>query len=206
MPEPHADRNLLFGILALQNDLVSRDELLEAMNAWVLAKHRPLGDILRERGALGADEQALLDALLDRHVRRHGGAEQSLAALSSASAVKHLLTRLPDADAQASLARLGSGPSPAELTGPYVPSDGVRHRVLRPHAKGGLGEVFVAEDTELHRQDVARSFQCPHVAAAGGGRLDAGPHSGHHPRSADLLSQSANRVGPIRGLSPGVRL
>src|SRR5262249_40041689 len=33
---PSADRNLLFGILALQLDFVSRDALVAAMNAWVL--------------------------------------------------------------------------------------------------------------------------------------------------------------------------
>ena len=32
------DRNLLFGILALQMDFISRDTLIEAMNAWVLDK------------------------------------------------------------------------------------------------------------------------------------------------------------------------
>jgi hypothetical protein len=37
-----ADRNLLFGILALQLDFVTRDALLAAMSAWVLAKHKPL--------------------------------------------------------------------------------------------------------------------------------------------------------------------
>ena len=31
-----ADLNLLFGILALQMDFIDRDELVQAMNAWVL--------------------------------------------------------------------------------------------------------------------------------------------------------------------------
>ena len=30
-------------------------------------------------------------------------------------------------------------------------SAGLRFRIIRPHAKGGLGEIFIAEDTELHR-------------------------------------------------------
>jgi hypothetical protein len=43
MPEPAptpapADRNLLFGILALQMDFIGRDALVQAMNAWVLTE------------------------------------------------------------------------------------------------------------------------------------------------------------------------
>jgi predicted kinase len=62
-----ADRNLLFGILALQMDLISRDALIAAMHAWVLDKARPLGYFLRQQGALTADDEALLDALVHKH-------------------------------------------------------------------------------------------------------------------------------------------
>src|SRR5581483_8916228 len=67
MPEPKpaaaADRNLLFGVLALQLDFISRDALVAAMNAWVLDKAKPLGQILLEQGALRPDALSLLDAL-----------------------------------------------------------------------------------------------------------------------------------------------
>ena len=49
-PSPCADRNLLFGILALQMDFVSRDALIAAMNAWVLDKAKSLGAILQGQG------------------------------------------------------------------------------------------------------------------------------------------------------------
>src|SRR3954465_12405384 len=83
-----ADRNLLFGILALQMDFISRDQLVEAMNAWVLHKDRPLGDLLVECGALAADDEALLASMVERHIARHGGdAARSLAVLSSVAPV-----------------------------------------------------------------------------------------------------------------------
>ena len=47
-----ADRNLLWGILALQMEFISRDALIGAMNAWALEKHRDLEDLLVDRGDL----------------------------------------------------------------------------------------------------------------------------------------------------------
>jgi hypothetical protein len=45
-----ADRNLVFGLLALQMDFVNREQLFDAMAAWMLEKQTPLGEILRRRG------------------------------------------------------------------------------------------------------------------------------------------------------------
>jgi len=66
--QPGADYHLLFGLLALQNDFVSREELVTATSVWLLDKSRSLGDILRERGAIAEDEHQLLSALVAKHL------------------------------------------------------------------------------------------------------------------------------------------
>ena len=53
-------------------------------------------------------------------------------------------------------------PPQLDSTQAYTPSDtgaGLRYRILRPYAKGGLGEVFVAEDLELHREVALKEMQ-----------------------------------------------
>src|SRR5262249_10169500 len=154
-------RNLLFGILALQMDFVTRDALLAGMNAWVLDKAKPLGQVLLERGDLRPDTHALLEAMVQKHLELHGqDPAQSLAALSSLGSARQDLEQVADADLQASLSRMATG-RPAEpdpyATRPPAPGDvpapaGLRYRVLRPHARGGLGIVSVALDEELHRE------------------------------------------------------
>lgn len=43
MANQRADQNLLFGILALQMNFITRDALIEEMHAWILDKEKMIG-------------------------------------------------------------------------------------------------------------------------------------------------------------------
>ena len=67
------DRNLLFGVLALQLDLLDAAQFVEACAAWAARKDAALADILLERGWLTPGDRADVERLLERKLKRNKG-------------------------------------------------------------------------------------------------------------------------------------
>ena len=161
-PSPVADRNLIFGLLALQMDFVTREQLLDAMHAWMLDKQTPLGEILCRRGVLADDDRSCSRRWLVREAPRAGTATRKPAWPRCASSRPFAATwgsstiptckpaspgcRPQDSPATATASRKTPLPAcPRPHPSETLPAP-TRFRRLREHAKGGLGEVFVALD------------------------------------------------------------
>jgi serine/threonine protein kinase len=154
-----ADRHLLFGLLALQNGLIQQAQLVSAFHAWTIDRSRPLADHLVALGHLNDAQRSAIEALAALHVETHGGdPERSLAALSVGRSTLDQLREIGDPEMSASLAGVGrrstdpDGDRTATFSVGAATTDGQRFRVLRPYARGGLGAVSVAIDSELNRE------------------------------------------------------
>ena len=163
-----ADRNLLAGVLALQMDFVTGDQLLVAMNAWALRKDTPLLDLLHQDGVLAGEDREALEHLVERHVARHGDARKSLASLHLDSDARRELEQIKSTDVQDGLDSMRTtvpyGVTPDTRSRGGMGHDSgwpgfARFRRVRSHAKGGLGEVWLAEDAELHREVALKEIQ-----------------------------------------------
>ncbi len=158
------DRNLLFGALALQLDLINREQLVAGINIWASDLDRTLADVLRQSGVLSAESCQVIEPLVEKHRGMHdGNVLVSLSTLPLAGRVQAAASGITNLDGAASFATQ----LPLSKTGDSVvmtpvatnDSPGIRFRILRPHAQGGLGKVSVAKDVELNREVAIKEIQ-----------------------------------------------
>src|SRR5262245_17636542 len=113
------DRNLLFGVLALQADLLDVTKFADACAAWAARKNVPLADLLVERGWLTPADRALVEQLVQRKLSRHEGNPHAglVAAASAGDEVRRVLAVLDDSEIRGSLGDLSTADLPETVAG-----------------------------------------------------------------------------------------
>jgi len=174
------DPNLLFGALAVQLGLIQPTQFAEAFQSCTSESHGTLAELLLERGWITTTDRARVDVLVRQQLDGHGTAaeaseavagsvgEETACSVSASSsllsessdftpplpvkdATRKLPTPTPDGDktplALAGIAALGEQPERS------------RYTWTRMHARGGIGQVWVARDVTLEREVAVKALR-----------------------------------------------
>jgi len=136
----------LFGAIALQLDFVDAGQLRTAMQSKRVTE---LDTLLIEQGAMQPRDCEIVQQAVKRHIERHESNTQN--SLQS-PAIKSTLSMLVDP----ALTLQQNGPLDEARTAPgagqQTSASPTRYSKISAHAQGGLGQVFVARDTEIGRE------------------------------------------------------
>lgn len=175
----NSDWNLLVGLLAWQNGLVTPAELQESIEQWSEHQELTIGELMVASGAIDDKELQLLLPLVDAYVLKNAsdptaslekiGSQLSGASISILNTLKksvqnESIAKSLDLTTLGSYSDRSNAKSASEATfsarhQAFRTGELERFRILRPHAKGGLGEVYVASDDSLNRKVAIKEIQ-----------------------------------------------
>lgn len=168
MNEPN--RDLVLAILAILTESIPRDSVATVLASWSETRQTPLAQLLRQAPGMDDEKLRALESLATLHLKAHGNdVRQSLGALNAQALTMEICTEIGELGQQiaidktiaadvtipidhnglASLASMGEGQK----------LHGERFRLIRQHARGGIGQVWLARDSELQREVAIKEIQ-----------------------------------------------
>ncbi len=214
------NRDLLVAVLALLTGAIPRPALSAALNAWGRDRNRSLAELLLRDGCIDAERLHALECLASSHLaQHHNNLQFCLDAWNAQAATEEVLTEVADSALMSTLGVTVIRPTTLPMTQgspgseETLPTDGVsrppgstvppqvsqedRFLPIRPHARGGIGQVWLARDRELQREVALKVIQ-PRYAERDDQRGTVPAGSGDH------RQPGASRDRP--GLQPGAEL
>jgi len=156
------DRNLLFGVLAVQLRFLTPQKLMEAAAAWATHQNEPLRKFLIASGALSEKRCEMIDGLIDEQIQAHqGDVHATLMSLGGKRAVhESFAASLVVEEDQVKLASFG-GDTPREKVEAAEELEDSRNLTLAhpnryalrgEQGRGGIGRVLIAFDQHIGRE------------------------------------------------------
>ncbi len=104
------DRNLLFAVIALQDDLIDQTQFADVCAGWAVRIERSLSELLIERGWLTKQDREDVERKLERKLKKHrGDVHATLGAVAEIEA-RDVLQVINDPRLRQSLDRSCAGP------------------------------------------------------------------------------------------------
>jgi serine/threonine protein kinase len=157
------DRNLLFGVLAVQLRKVTPTQLVDIAGAWAMDPSRCLGDRLLEAKIVSAEDKVLLDGLVDQAINTFGGdASKTLQAFGGEEEIERSF--------QGSILITDAGVETKPMTGspikdvdtiPAVQESPGRYSQISEYGRGGMGKVLLVHDQYLGRDVALKELLLP---------------------------------------------
>ena len=152
------ERNLLFGVVALQSGAVDADRLAETCSAWVSEPTQALADLFVDRGVMTDEQKTELEKVVAQELEAHGGdSHATLAATIDGRSLEVIrgVAAEKGGSLEAKLSLPPQEPGGHVMLEKLSPGDSEsreRYTLTHLHAKGGMGRVWLARDTALGRQ------------------------------------------------------
>ncbi|MFT5326598.1 MAG: serine/threonine protein kinase, partial [Planctomycetaceae bacterium] len=151
------EQNLLFAVLAFEDELIDLQQLTSACRVWAGDKSKPLADLLVERGWVTAEHRRFLEEKAERKLAKHQNDPRvTLNAATRGDVCDALLKEVDDSDVRHSLSAWPSdAPVLIETIGQTLDESQqpkTRYTWVSEVGAGGLGKVWLARDNDLSRE------------------------------------------------------